>query len=309
MRTLNLKKPFPFLLLGAPLLATAPLLVAACGDGSPLIEQSRPSGSVGNASGGTASGGTGGAGQGGAGQGGEGGGAGPAPDDDGDGIADSQEQMLAEAYLPFISVDPADKCSLGGIVYRVRPHPMNPALIHIIYDHLFENDCGAFGHVGDNEVFGATIDPSVPPPAGILALRAVTHQGQLPCEKTTECGSCSGLPACSTTTKNGEDGWPVAFSSKDKHATYVEKGECGGICLDSCTLAPMEADTPLVNAGEPDKHLTEDLTANGFITAANGWKEQELFNFNPWDPAKSFGGAGNIADDLQDDAFLSSSCQ
>lgn len=303
MRPQNLQRHFPFLLLCAPLLAAAPLLVAACG-GSPSVEQSRPSGSVGNGSGGAGSGGTGGSGQG-----GEGAGAGPATDDDGDGIADSEEQTLAEAYLPFLSVTADDKCPLGGIVYRVHPHPKNSALIHIIYDHLFENDCGALGHVGDNEVFGATIDPNVPPPAGILALRAVTHQGQI-CEKTTECGSCGGLPTCSTTAKDGKDGWPVVFSSKDKHATYVEKGECNPFaCFDSCSLAPTEADTPLVNAGEPEKHLTEDLTVNGFITAENGWTKQELFYFNPWDPMKEFGGAGNIADDLQDDAFLSSSCE
>jgi hypothetical protein len=305
MRTLTLKKPFPFLLLGAPLLGAAPLFAVACGDGSPVIEQSQPSGTVGNASGGTGGAGQGGAGQGGAGE----GGTGPSSDGDGDGLDDSDEQMLAETYLPFLSVVPDDGCALGGIVFRVHPHPMNPALVHIVYDHLFEKDCGALGHVGDNEVFGATVDPNVPPPAGILALRAVTHQGEL-CEKTTECGSCNGLPACSTTTKNGKDGWPVVFSSKDKHATYVEQGECNFLsCFDSCSLAPMEADTPLVNAGEPDKHLTEDLTANGFITAGNGWKEQELFNFNPWDPTKEFGGAGNIADDLQDEAFLSAACK
>ena len=46
------------------------------------------------------------------------------------------------------------------IVYRVRPHPDDSALIHVIVDRLFERDCGAGGHVGDNEVFGMTVDPA-----------------------------------------------------------------------------------------------------------------------------------------------------
>ena len=77
---------------------------------------------------------------------------------------------------------------------------------------------------------------------------------------------------------------------------------------DDETLAKAPAVVPLVNAGEPSGHLIEDLTKDGFITDANGWKEQELFNFNPWDPMKEFGGAGNIHDDLQDDAFLTPAC-
>jgi hypothetical protein len=217
------------------------------------------------------------------------------------------EQTIAQTYLPFLSLDPDDGCSLGGIIFRVSPHPMNPAFIHIIYDHLFQNDCGLNGHVGDNEVFGATINPAIPPPAGILALKAVTHQGQI-CEKTTECGTCPGLTACATAKKNGAD-FPVVFSSKDKHATYVVQSECNLLaCLDSCTLASSDTPVPLVNAGEPSAHLTEDLTKNGFISSENGWTEQELLNFNPWDPAKDFGGAGNIADDLQDTAFLTPVC-
>lgn len=243
----------------------------------------------------------------GAGQGGSGAGGGPSTDNDGDGLDDAWEQKIAESYLPFISLDPDDGCPLGGIVFRVRPHPANPALVHIVYDHLFEKDCGLTGHVGDNEVFGATVNPTVPPPAGILALQAVTHQGTA-CEKTTKCGSCPGLDPCTTAMKNGAD-YPVAFSSKDKHATYVQDSECNFLaCFDSCSLAPSEPPMPLVNAGEPDKHLTDDLTANGFITAANGWTEQELFNFNPWDPNKDFGSAGNIAGDLQDKAFEPPAC-
>jgi hypothetical protein len=99
------------------------------------------------------------------------------------------------------------------------------------------------------------------------------------------------------------------FSSKDKHATYVQKDQCTVLsCFDSCALNAKDTPVILVNAGEPTAPLTEDLTTNGFITETNGWTKPELFNFNPWDPAKEFGGAGNIADDLQDQAFLTPVC-
>jgi hypothetical protein len=274
-------------------------LMAACGSGTPDIKQGDSKGVVPSNTSGMAGGG---------GAGGSGGTGGSASADvDGDGIDDALEQTLAETYLPFLSLDPTDACSLGGIVFRLYPHPMDPALVHVIYDHLFETDCGLNGHTGDNEVFGATINPKIPPPAGILALRAVTHQGEI-CEKITQCGTCPGLKACATAMKNGQ-AYPVAFSSKDKHATYVEKDQCNVFaCLDSCALNDKDTPVILVNAGEPSAPLTEDLTTHGFITEENGWTKPELFNFNPWDPVKEFGGAGNIAEDLQDQAFLTPVC-
>lgn len=229
-------------------------------------------------------------------------------DADKDGLDDGWENDLAATYLPFLSIDPSDKCPRGGIVYRVRPHPSNPALIHILYDHLFERDCGLTSHVGDNEAFGMTIDPAIPPPQGILTLVAIGHQATL-CEKKTLCGSCAGLDACGTAMKNGGN-YPVVYSSKDKHASYVEKSTCNPIlaCLDTCTLAPSSANPPMVNVGEPESPLVTNLTEQGFINSANGWVEQELWNWNPWDTTKDFGGAGNVAGDLVDDAFVPPVC-
>src|SRR5690242_19881289 len=63
-------------------------------------------------------------------------------DQDGDGLDDAYEAMIAAKYLPYLSVDPADGCPLGGIVYRVHPHPANAALIHVVYDFLYQKDCG-----------------------------------------------------------------------------------------------------------------------------------------------------------------------
>jgi len=223
---------------------------------------------------------------------------------DGDGIGDQAEMELALAYRPFLSLHPDDGCPLGGIVLRVRPHPQDPALVHIIYDHLFEEDCGATGHVGDNEVFAVTVDPSQPPPAGIRAIRAIAHQNT-PCQKVSDCGACGDMAACATAPRAGQ-AWPVVYSSRDKHGSYV--AGCQWSCFDSCELAGTGDDPLMVNAGEPDAHLTDDLTAAGLITESAGWSEPSLFNVSPWDPDHDFGSAGNIAGDLTDPAFDTPTC-
>jgi len=294
----------------APIFLALSLLLSACssesiefgaGGAGPILT------GVGGSGGSGGNGGSGGGGGSGGSSSGSGGGSGFV-DGDGDGLDDAFEAALAEAYLPFLSLDPADGCPRGGIVFRVHPHPDDASKIHIVYDHLFERDCGLTAHAGDNEAFGATIDPSVPAPAGILALRAVGHQATL-CEKTSTCGSCDGLSPCATAQKNGA-AFPVVFSSKDKHASYVEKNTCNPIlaCLDTCTLAPQSDAPPMVNAGEPGAPLVTDLTTQGFIHEANGWTEQALFHVDPWNPDANFGGAGNIADDLVDPAFVSPIC-
>jgi hypothetical protein len=228
-------------------------------------------------------------------------------DDDGDGLDDAHELQLAIDYMPYISIDPADGCALDGMVVRVRPHPADATKILIVYDHLFQNDCGFAGHVGDDEVFGVAIDPALPAPAGILAIRAVSHQGT-PCERDTQCSTCGGgdmRAACD----RASDMTPIVYPSKDKHGQYATLAQCSaGTCFDQCTLNPMRAHPPVVNVGEPDHHLVDDLTDHGFITAANGWMAAELQHFDPWDPVKNFGGAGNIAKDLVDAAFEAGVC-
>jgi hypothetical protein len=224
-------------------------------------------------------------------------------DDDGDGLDDALETRLAIAYMPYISIDPADNCALDGMLVRVRPHPADATKILIVYDHLYANDCGFAGHVGDDEVFGVAIDPAIPPPAGILAIRAVSHQNT-PCERDTQCSTCGdSRPACDRAT----DMTPIVYASKDKHGNYATLAQCPliGTCFDQCTLNPARRMPAVVNAGEPAHHLVDDLTTQGFVTA--DWPA-ELQHFDPWDPMKTFGGAGNIAMDLVDPAFEAATC-
>ncbi|MFT3713415.1 MAG: hypothetical protein QM817_37640 [Archangium sp.] len=226
---------------------------------------------------------------------------------DRDGLDDTWEAAMAERYLPVLALHPQDGCPLGGIVYRIRPHPMDAdgGLLAVTWTHLYQRDCGLTAHVGDNEAFGGTIDPTRPPETGLTALRAISHQNTI-CERITTCGSCSGMTACERTDA-GEK--PMIYASKDKHGGYVSLTGCGTFtCLDTCAVG-RQTGVPLVNAGEPNAPLSRDLSdGGGFITAANGWTEQSLFHFDPWG-VPDFGGAGNVKGDLEDPAFLTPACR
>ena len=228
-------------------------------------------------------------------------------DVDNDGLDDNTELAWARAFRPFVSVDDSDACPLGGFVVRVFPHPADPTLVAIIYDHLFETDCGFGGHTGDNEVFGATIDPAQPAPGGLVALVAASHQNTI-CERISACGKCTGQTACDTAMLDGVP-TAVVYSSKDKHGTYATLSSCDpfATCFDACSLATASDDPPMANAGEPTMHMIDNLSTQGFITAANGWTKPEVFDVDPWGP-DDFGGAGNIAEDLVDPTFLAAAC-
>ncbi len=229
-------------------------------------------------------------------------------DNDGDGLDDAYELKLATDYEPFVSLDPGDGCPLAGFAVRVRKHPADPTKIHIVYDHLFQDDCGLGGHVGDNEAFGIVIDPTRPAPAGILAIKTASHQGTV-CERVTDCSTCANdtRPACERTAYLGAM-WPVLYASKDKHGQYATKCSSFGTCFDTCTLAAAPQRPPIVNVGEPDHHLVSNLTTQGFITMGNGWSKAELMNFDPWAAGVEFGGAGDPAGDFVDDTFLPAPC-
>lgn len=229
---------------------------------------------------------------------------------DHDGLDDAYETVVARDYLPYLSVSPDDGCPLDGLVARVRRHPGDPTKLLIVYSHLFEHDCGLTGHVGDNEAFGIAIDPARPAPDGILAIRTASHQNT-PCERVSECSTCpgDGRPACDRVSSGGAQ-WPVLYASRDKHGQYATMDQCPllGTCLDVCELAGTRAQPPVVNVGEPTAPLVTDLTAQGFITGANGWSEPALMNVDPWNVTEDFGSAGNIADDLVDPTFTPAAC-
>lgn len=231
-------------------------------------------------------------------------GAGGPGDLDEDGLDDEKELELATRYFPFLSLAPDDECPRHGVVFRLTPHPADGTKIAIWYDVLYEKDCGLTQHVGDNETFGVLIDPALPAPEGILALRAISHQNTF-CEHVSTCGSLPGCAPCAVGVKDGKP-FPVVFASVNKHGGYVDKAACDSkfVCdFGGCEKNPVPSAPPLVNAGEPGRPLTQDLSRGGFITPALGWNAKELHNYDPWGGAK-FGTAGRVAGDLDDAAFL-----
>ena len=224
-------------------------------------------------------------------------------DVDHDGIADATEAQWADEYLPFVSLTSGEHCGApAGYVYRVRPHPTDPQLIEIRYDHLYDTDCGALGHDGDDENFAVTVDPTQPGPDGILAIKAISHRNTI-CEKDTVCGSLPGLTPCDTQSRKGLP-YPVVYASQDKHGDYVSISACDSNCFDQCSLSSTTATLPMVNAGEYGAPLTTNLSIGfGFITTANGWSHPELLNYDPWNASAKFGGAGIVAADLSDAAI------
>ena len=223
---------------------------------------------------------------------------------DRDGIPDAQELAWADAYFPYYSIHPSDGCKTHGVLFRMMPHPQQAARIVVIYVVLYDADCGASGHSGDDEVFAIVFDPKRPAPGGILAVRAISHQ-DTPCEHDTTCGQCSGMPACGTATRAGK-AYPAVYPSKDKHGTYADLATCSSsfICdFGGCALSAAPDAPPFVNAGEPGHPLVSDLTTNGFVTTANRWTHTDLQHFDPW-KAGSFGGAGAVSNDLVDTRFV-----
>jgi hypothetical protein len=185
-------------------------------------------------------------------------------DRDLDGLDDVYEARIAADYLPSLSLHPRDDCPLGLIIYRLRRHPADPSLLFILYDHLYERDCGIGSHTGDNETFAITVNPSKPAPAGITAMKAIAHQNTL-CEKVTACGTCGGLAACDVNAQ----GRPRRYASRNKHGGYVQKSVCTliSVCPDDCAVGEQTG-VPLVNVGEPNARLVEDLTAAEVVRAS-----------------------------------------
>ncbi|MBS2031544.1 MAG: hypothetical protein JST54_26830 [Deltaproteobacteria bacterium] len=226
-------------------------------------------------------------------------------DHDGDGLDDTFEAQTARAYLPYLSLDPNEGCGLGGIVYRVSPHPADPTYLRIVYDHLYQHSCGALGgttHVGDAEAFALTVDPSQPPPLGIVHVVAISHAGG--CNHTSSCtthtpsGACASSPSCDLGTVQGTQR-AVVYSSLGGHGSFATLNDCSSGCFAQCAMASTPTVPQLINVGEPDGQLITDLTTQGFVSFPNGWTETSLEHYDPWGDA-GFGAGPVVAQQLTD---------
>jgi hypothetical protein len=225
-------------------------------------------------------------------------------DEDEDGVPDGLEEEVARNYFPFYSLAAQDRCPLHGVLYRISPHPARPDLLVVRYDVLYQHDCGLRGHVGDSELFATLVDPSVPAPHGILAVRSVSHRGTA-CESVMTCGSMPGCHPCTTALRQGAP-FPVVFASLNKHGSYLSEVVCSYSFLcdfGGCSLQRVADDPPMVNAGEPGRPLVDDLSRAGFIRADQGWQEPALTEFDPW-RGRKFAAGGSTTKALTDPIYV-----
>lgn len=168
-------------------------------------------------------------------------------DTDGDGIPQLLEFQLARQFMPTIwfhrwegCAEPAGNKSHvpinqpGRLVYRVSPHPENPAAISIQYVLLYARDCGnAFilgldRHSGDAEPFSITLVPnaSCKHGYGIHSVRTWGHEGTGAEVVNTDIhtGQCRWGFSNYSVNHDRPDGRIVV--SLSKHANFLDVTEC-----------------------------------------------------------------------------------
>lgn len=203
-------------------------------------------------------------------------------DNDGDGIDDGLEQYLAEAFLPTIHYAGGDSCpdpDPQPVIFRAR-HPSwfgdpDENFILINYVQLYDEDCGANGHNGDNEPFMVWLYWTGSN-WSFYSLQATAHWGAT-CETLTDSFSLH------------------VWVGDDKHGTYADPGECGCFGGDGCSNPGWTKDHVLYNAGEPNNHLMD-----GLGSVANYWSSESI-----WSDGQ-FLSAGTISDQLYNTNFVKS---
>ncbi len=214
-------------------------------------------------------------------------------DVDGDGIDDDLEREVAELNFPAVWLDPGESCGTPhGVIYHARRHPQNPRRIAVTYIVLYGVDCGAFnGHLGDAESFAITVDlDAAPGAAATVGVAAFAHAGTT-CASNSSCATAPAMNACGDSSATTSPSEVFVYASRDKHASYLSAQTCADNCLDQCNEG-TRIWGPLVNVGEPDHPMVTDLTAQGFVKAADGWNQQ-LLGFNPWSTVE-FAGGGRL---------------
>ncbi len=170
-------------------------------------------------------------------------------------------EELAEHYFPqniwFHPFEfcawPATRENPGVVVYRVRPHPIDPTMRAITYSILYRDDCGGiFGidsHPGDVESFSYTLVQDAACANGwrLFAVKTTAHSGELGNVGARIVNSCEPLPEL--------------FVSLNKHGTYLTMERCNQYIdpTQRCDEG-FTTDFVLINGGDPDNPLADDLS-------------------------------------------------
>jgi hypothetical protein len=201
---------------------------------------------------------------------------------DRDGLNDALEQVLLDQFVPAFQVSRRECAGLpsefevgsrrpvpteaNGTIYGqafpVKPAHSEGAFVELHYYHLWDRDCGAFGHRLDAEYVSALLRAdAADSPAG--AWRAVywyaaAHEGTL----------CDASNAARAKAVQAETRGPKVWISEGKHASFLSRKLCSRIgcggdrCEDMRELPARE----VVNVGEPARPMNGALWIND-----SGW--------------------------------------
>ncbi|UCH20629.1 MAG: VCBS repeat-containing protein, partial [Deltaproteobacteria bacterium] len=149
---------------------------------------------------------------------------------------------------------PASQETPGVVVYRMREHPRDASMLSITYSILYRNDCGGiFGldnHPGDVESFSYTLVPDDTCSNGwrLFSVKTTAHSGAPGDVGEKIINDCEPLPEI--------------FVSLRKHGTYLTRNQCNrNIDPTQRCSRGFTTDFSLINAGDPDQPLTDDLSA------------------------------------------------
>lgn len=202
-------------------------------------------------------------------------------DSDRDGLEDRLEQMLLEKFAPALMMSEKDCDRLpaefqpgkeapqllakNGTVYgQVFPAELPGrigAFIEIHYYHLWNSDCGLNGHPLDTEHVSALLS------AGSTADPVSLWKAEYWYAAAHEDTVCDASHAAKSSFVGSESRGPTVWVSSGKHASFLDRGLCGGSCgADDCSAMKPVRISKLVNLGEPGAPM------NGALwTQWSGW--------------------------------------
>lgn len=213
-------------------------------------------------------------------------------DGDVDGLDDAWEQLVLETFRPLVRVtddEPllADPDGVFAFVGRVRLVQASPFVAQVYLMLGYSKDygnCGLTGHNGDSERVVVELEAVPLGAAGDVQVRrayTAAHEGTV-----TDHGKVYTGPELDTVLDYGTDEegrlrWRVR-SSRSKHATYGNAQLCADAFLLPCFAetcaadgAGEDLDAPVVNAGEDDERLVNDLGDLGF-PGDFAWEDQDF---------------------------------
>jgi hypothetical protein len=213
----------------------------------------------------------------------------PCEDLDADGLVDAWEALVLDRLRPVVRMDedePLISQGDGLLINIGRIWPVSESTVHAVIVLAYSEDygrCGLTAHHGDSErvALSLTLHSGS---AWVSGAYTAAHEGELNDGSALLTGDDLSGMTLDADSRTGEPRW-VVFSSEGKHATYTT----AQLCEDASFLPCLEEDCApdnvtdkarfdvlpevMINAGEPDAPLADDLTDQG-MPGEQIWADQ-----------------------------------